>query len=262
MKYIKKSSFLISVVIMLSLTVIIYGFSGGITGKTKKNGNGCTCHGNFSQNVNVSIEGPEVMNIGTTENYSVTISGGPLVAAGTNISASAGNLTAGEGLQLLSGELTHQQPKLPSNNKVTFTFSLTAPLTEGEVTLFANGNSVNLDGSNSGDQWNFAPEKVIKVQNPTNIDFENIPQTLTLNQNYPNPFNPSTTIQYSLPKPEFATIKVFDVMGKEVAELVSEYQSAGMHKINFDASRLSSGIYFYKLLVGSQSQTKKFILIK
>ncbi|MBK7629181.1 MAG: T9SS type A sorting domain-containing protein [Ignavibacteriales bacterium] len=94
-------------------------------------------------------------------------------------------------------------------------------------------------------------------------------QTFKLEQNYPNPFNPSTKIRYSIPSVSSAkvgslnvTLKVYDVLGNEVATLVNENQSAGNYEINFDAKILSSGIYFYKLQAGNFSQSIKMILLK
>ena len=94
------------------------------------------------------------------------------------------------------------------------------------------------------------------------------PSQFKLNQNYPNPFNPSTTIEYSIPNvvPDFnlsnVTLKVYDVLGKEVATLVNETQSAGNYRVTFDASSLPSGVYFYRLVGGSFSETRKFTLMK
>lgn len=89
-----------------------------------------------------------------------------------------------------------------------------------------------------------------------------IPEQFSLSQNYPNPFNPSTTIQYSVPKESNVTLKVFDILGKEVATLVNEEKNVGVYTVNFNASQLKSGIYFYTLQVGSFIETKKMILIK
>jgi len=264
MKLIRKNIFVLSVMILFSFAIYIYGFSGGITGQTKKNGNGCTCHGSFSSSVTVILNGPETMDVGTTADFSVMISGGPLVAGGTNISASAGTLTPGPGLQILAGELTHQQPKSPENGQVAFTFNYTAPASEGVVTLFANGNSVNLNGTNVGDLWNFAPNKVIQIQNPTIVENENIPQTFVLNQNYPNPFNPSTTISYALSEGTHVKLEIYDVLGNVVKSLADAYQASGNYDYQFSASglNLSSGIYYYKIVAGNFSDIKKMILIK
>ncbi len=91
----------------------------------------------------------------------------------------------------------------------------------------------------------------------------------TLEQNYPNPFNPSATIKYSIPENGFVSIKVYDVLGKEVALVVNEEKAAGHYEVAFDASRLSSGVYFYRLTttpVSGQtenfSSTRKMILAK
>lgn len=88
------------------------------------------------------------------------------------------------------------------------------------------------------------------------------PSEFYLNQNYPNPFNPSTKISWQSPVSGHQTLKVFDVLGNEVATLVDEYKEAGRYEVNFDASKLSSGIYFYKLQTGSFVETKKMILMK
>ena len=91
---------------------------------------------------------------------------------------------------------------------------------------------------------------------------KSIPNSYHLSQNYPNPFNPSTTISWQLAASSFVTLKVHNVLGKEVAALVNEEVQAGMHSVNFDASHLSSGIYFYTLKTNSFMQTKKMILLR
>ena len=84
----------------------------------------------------------------------------------------------------------------------------------------------------------------------------------SLAQNYPNPFNPSTTISYSIPEQSQVELKVFDVLGREVAMLVNKEQSAGSYKVEFDGSNLTSGIYFYRIQTGYFLQTKKMVLLK
>ncbi len=88
------------------------------------------------------------------------------------------------------------------------------------------------------------------------------PSNYSLSQNYPNPFNPSTTIKYSIPKSNFVTLKVFDVLGKVVATLVNGEKLQGNYEINFNGKNLSSGVYFYRLEAGSFMETKKFLLLK
>jgi len=83
-----------------------------------------------------------------------------------------------------------------------------------------------------------------------------------LKQNYPNPFNPVTTIKYELKSSDFIQIKVYDVLGSEVAQLVNEKQSSGAYEIKFDGSSLSSGVYFYKLTSNDFSEVRSMILLK
>ncbi len=89
-----------------------------------------------------------------------------------------------------------------------------------------------------------------------------IPSSFKLSQNYPNPFNPTTVISYQLPANSLVSLKVYDVLGREVRTLVIERQNAGTHTVTFDGTGLSSGVYFYSIRAGSFSQTKKLMLIK
>jgi len=86
--------------------------------------------------------------------------------------------------------------------------------------------------------------------------------TFSLSQNYPNPFNPATIIKYSIAEPGLVTLKVYDVLGREVANLVNDFKSAGSYDITFNASHLASGVYMYKIESGSFVESKKMILIK
>lgn len=90
----------------------------------------------------------------------------------------------------------------------------------------------------------------------------NSPNKYEISQNYPNPFNPSTIIKYQLPEAGLVKIVVYDILGKEVKELVNEYKEAGYYTTNFNGSGLASGIYFYKMTCGSYSATKKMQIIK
>ncbi|HEX2867947.1 MAG TPA: T9SS type A sorting domain-containing protein [Ignavibacteriales bacterium] len=89
-----------------------------------------------------------------------------------------------------------------------------------------------------------------------------VPTVYSLDQNYPNPFNPATTIRYSVPKAGMVTLKIYNMLGQEVATLINAQQNAGKYEVSFDASRLSSGIYLYNLTSGSFSSTKKMMLVK
>jgi subtilisin-like proprotein convertase family protein len=96
----------------------------------------------------------------------------------------------------------------------------------------------------------------------SNGNITNIVDDYSLAQNYPNPFNPTTTIQYSIPKSGFVSLKVYDMAGKEVANLVSEQKQAGQHQVYFTAANLASGAYFYRIQVNDFIQVRKMILVK
>jgi len=103
----------------------------------------------------------------------------------------------------------------------------------------------------------------IIVQNPVGVsDQEMLADQFELEQNYPNPFNPSTRINYSVPSASFINLKVFDILGNEVALLVNEEKPAGEYQLEFDASKLTGGVYFYQLNTNSFVDTKKMILLK
>ena len=94
------------------------------------------------------------------------------------------------------------------------------------------------------------------------VEVNNMPARFSLEQNYPNPFNPSTVIRYHLPVQSKVTIKVFNILGNEVATLVNEEKQQGVYQLEFDASYLSSGIYFYTLRTNVFVETKKMSLIR
>jgi hypothetical protein len=89
-----------------------------------------------------------------------------------------------------------------------------------------------------------------------------IPISFSLDQNYPNPFNPTTEIHYQLPENSFVTLKVYDILGREVATLINERQNVGNYSVTFNAGHLSSGVYLYRLQAGAYSNTKKLLLVK
>ena len=98
----------------------------------------------------------------------------------------------------------------------------------------------------------------------TEVENENILSAnyFLLNQNYPNPFNPTTKISYQLPESGNVTLKIYDVLGNEIATLVNEEKTAGIYQVDFNVSYLTSGMYFYKLTSGRFSETKKMLLLK
>lgn len=115
---------------------------------------------------------------------------------------------------------------------------------------------------NGNRESEFTPTLSMKVNPAKEGNPESSKLEFALLQNYPNPFNPSTTITFSIPNQELVILQVYDSLGKEVAELISEVKDAGKYKINFNAENLPSGIYFYTINVGQHKSTKKFLLIK
>jgi len=101
-----------------------------------------------------------------------------------------------------------------------------------------------------------------EVQLPTAVDDNQLVSSYNLEQNYPNPFNPSTSIRFSVPERSDVSLKVFDVLGNEVATLISETKEAGSYDVTFNSSNLASGMYLYTLKAGSFTSTKKMILMK
>ena len=91
---------------------------------------------------------------------------------------------------------------------------------------------------------------------------QNLPTSFSLEQNYPNPFNPTTTISFVVGHSSLVTLKVYDELGREIKKLVNQYKPAGKYSVSFDASKLTSGIYFYKLISGNYTAVKKMILMK
>ena len=89
-----------------------------------------------------------------------------------------------------------------------------------------------------------------------------LPAEYTLSQNYPNPFNPETIITYALPSPREVSLIIYDIRGRNVAQLVNGLMPAGYHSAVWDASRFSSGIYFYRIQAGDFVQTRKMVLLK
>jgi Putative multicopper oxidases len=103
----------------------------------------------------------------------------------------------------------------------------------------------------------------VVVDGPSGItDRKIVPGRFSLGQNFPNPFNPTTTISFALPSRSFVSLKVFDLLGREVATIVSEEMSAGSYSKQWNAANISSGIYFYRLQAGSFTETKKLVLLR
>jgi len=90
----------------------------------------------------------------------------------------------------------------------------------------------------------------------------NLPVNYELKQNYPNPFNPATTISFTLPAKQFVSLKIYDVLGKEIAELAGKEYEKGIHNVPFNADKFVSGVYFYRMQAPGFSKMKKMMIIK
>ena len=140
----------------------------------------------------------------------------------------------------------------------------------GFVTGYGNSNSpksyVFVDNNLTGGSHFFYRLKQLDTDGSFEyseiVEVEYVPQIFKLYQNYPNPFNPSTKIKYSIPQSSNVIIKIFDILGNEIETLVNEEEPVGTYELVFDATELSSGIYFYKLQAGDYIATMKMIVIK
>jgi hypothetical protein len=120
-------------------------------------------------------------------------------------------------------------------------------------------SNTNSAGTSSwSDTASFYVSSTVGVENSKST----LPQKFYLSQNYPNPFNPSTIINYEIPRSSFVSLKVYDILGREITTLVNEEKPAGKYNVTFNASKYSSGIYFYRIEAGGFSQIKKMVLLK
>lgn len=127
-----------------------------------------------------------------------------------------------------------------------------------------NGKIYVFGGSSIGNPFNVVSSVDVYTVPTTSVENTStkLPIEFALYQNYPNPFNPSTMIIFSIPEPNFSTIKVYDLLGKEIQTLVSQFFYAGTYSVNFDARNLTSGAYFYKLKSGDLVEIRKMLLIR
>ena len=171
----------------------------------------------------------------------------------------------------------YQLDVTPSFDNSTVVASFEADLSGlkgGSAVVFASGflnPSANQDGATFGLFAALPDGTVIELPavsggyaltNPTMKLNSNVPQSFELGQNYPNPFNPTTIISFSLPEPGNVSLKVYNVLGQEVETLVSGYRDAGIHTVDFDASRMASGVYFYRITTDNFSESRKMMLLK
>ena len=261
---------------------------------TELNGNGCVCHTverDFS--VDVWVEGPDTLHLGEMGLYKMYLAGGPAEAGGYNVAGRFGEM-------VLVDTFSVQHPM--AMNELTQAFSLPFPSPEDTIywefgylasdsslidTIYSCGLSLVWDTiPDPLDRWNFGPKIPLTILPVTTVESEPnvLPDNFFLSQNYPNPFNPSTKIKFTIPgvviasetkQSQLVTLKVFDILGNEVAILVNEIKPVGTYEVEFSASshsgavrNLTSGIYFYRLQVyalgraGSFVETKKMVLLR
>ena len=137
---------------------------------------------------------------------------------------------------------------LPKPYHYTVYYKLTATDLASTESAFSNQVSINVYGVNYKVALN--PEEELR------------PTSFGLSQNTPNPFNPSTVIRYQLPEGTYVSLKVYDVLGREVKTLVDEVKEAGYYAVTLDASQLASGVYYYRLTTREFTQTKNLLLLK
>jgi hypothetical protein len=138
-----------------------------------------------------------------------------------------------------------------------FSAGSSSEIIPGSINLrqFLATQRIIVDGIIVSTLWSDVVTDVINAEISNPVEFK-------LSQNYPNPFNPSTTISYEISERSFVTLKIYDVLGNEIATLVNEEKPAGSYEIEFGGTGLQSGVYFYRLQAGSFIETKKMVLMK
>jgi len=181
-----------------------------------------------------------------------------------NNSSSAGNYQIAFGYGMGYGTPKTQNLKVNGVKVDTILFtgaSTTAWYERTKVVALAAGNNtIQIQPS-----WGYMYFDYLSVPaaNITSVENTNqLPTNYSLSQNYPNPFNPTTNIKYSIMKESQVSLKVFDVLGREVENLVNTKQVAGSYQVNFNASKLASGVYIYRIIAGDFVQSMKMMLIK
>jgi len=281
-----KVNFLIALIfsVVIAIAVIANISETSLIGCTELNGSGCVCHSvERDTSVHVWVEGPDTLIIGQTGYYKMFLTGGPAEAGGYNVAGRFGEMVLLDTFSfkhpLVPNELT-QAFSLPFPSPIdtiSWAFGYTASDTSAAWdTIYSCGLSLVWDSiPDPFDRWNFGAKFPVKVELPANIDKENLfVKDFKLYQNYPNPFNPTTKIKFTIPFVDThrdaslnTTLKVFDILGNEIATLVNEELPPGEYEVEFNSMRLinqapASGVYFYKLDVNSYSETKKMVLLR
>jgi hypothetical protein len=190
---------------------------------------------------------------------------------------SHGDAVAGDSIFTLTFLYSPDSTTVGSTWRVgqVFKFGIDGGDNEGGKGGFGNNHLENVNDADSvftvASQWGSINPGFYKAwdydnhrpANPTGVvDERGFAREFALSQNYPNPFNPSTRIQYSVPTASFVTLKVYNLLGQQVASLVDERKESGTYRVTFDASHYPSGVFFYRITAGSFVSTKKMLLMK
>ena len=189
----------------------------------------------------------------TLDNGTEIVSNGQVVAGAPTVVMATADFTARGGDQYPFNE-SNDLTLLGVTYQATLANYLTAPASEG-----------GLEGTVTAAQYPVGGEGRIQFGETTSNEedlFSEVPVEFGLKQNFPNPFNPSTNITFDLPESSKVTLRVFNMLGQQVATLVDGQRSAGTYTVSFDASNLASGVYIYRIEAGSFNSTKKMLLIK
>lgn len=177
-----------------------------------------------------------------------------------------GHPDMGDPIEFLDGSLKLQTDALmPVRGRQTVSGQFIMPETVPEPRLYAMlDRDEQIDEIHSANNLGFVPLSTtadVVTSNGDEVVFDT-PQNYRLHNNYPNPFNPTTNINFDLPQSQDVRLEVFDLLGRQVALLVDDTLTAGFHSITFDASSLTSGVYFYRIQAGSFVKTQKMMLVK
>jgi len=278
----------------LFITIIIIASDNSadetnLIGCTELNGNGCVCHTverDFS--VDVWVEGPDTLYVGEMGLYKMFLAGGPAEGGGYNVAGRFGEM-------VLVDTFSFQHPL--AMNELTQAFSIPFPTPQDTIywefgylasdssftdTIYSCGISLVWDTiPDPLDRWNFGPKFPLTILPVTSVDpdDEKLPDNFVLSQNYPNPFNPTTKIKYTISQSIILSemknlipiqLKVYDILGNEIAILVNEEKPAGNYEVVFGGDGLTSGVYFYQLRAGNPltgsgqgfMETKKMVLLR
>jgi len=234
--------------VLIAAVILIYGnsysFPGGVALRTLKTTTlGCgNCHV-FGSLVTGSFSGPDTVTAGSTVQFTINYLGTNAGLYGVDIAVKNGVLAPGESsayLKILSNELVQKT----GLTVTSLTFDYTAPVNPGIDSLYAT-----IDKGEPG-KWNWVPGKRIAVKLPTGIKQEaGEVSGYELKQNVPNPSNPVTRIGFSVPRSGFVSMVLYDISGRLIRNVVNNILPAGNYSVVFDAAGLSSGVYYYRLVV-------------